>query len=220
MCGQFPVTLSRKRKVCLCSARKGRCLSFTTKFTISKLKCSGGRLGRTLGSRVSGLCRASGLCFRRDYKRTTGRLGHVSKVSEIFFAGDNNRTGRNTLGTTEECTCAGGAKECRFVTVRGSFRKEDFKTISIAKRSSCQRPFRPIIPNIEFTRFGSLSDIGTLMGSGAYTVVLRPLRNRKKVGLTARRFVRKVHGVYSRGKVLVVYSRIRYKVKEAKGVFT
>lgn len=188
---------------------------------MGSLKCRCPKCSRTLGSRVSGLVRVSGLCCGRPVVRTNTGLMGTDGVDGTFFAGDNARTVRNTLGTTGGCTCMHSKRTSRrVVTVGRSFRKEDVKTLSIAKATRCERPFRPLVNNIGFTSFGGLRDMGTRVASGAYTVVARIIRNRNNVCPTGGRFLRNLHRVYSRGSVVLVFSRVRYNVKEAKRCFT
>lgn len=170
---------------------------------------------------MSGVRRASGLCCGRPITRTTGLLYRGDKFSGILFYGSKTRTGRYTVGLTEGCDfshCNRG--QGAVVSLIGSFRNEAVTAVATAKRRRCRGCFVPFVNNFGCTRTNSGGTFSRLLSKAIYTMVLRIVRNRNKIMVAPHSCVRCVERLYSRGSVILVFSRIRANINEANGLCT
>lgn len=102
----------------------------------------------------------------------------------------------------------------------GSFRNEAIAALTTANRSIFRGCFFPFARNFGCTSTSSVSTLGTIISSGAYTMVLRLVRNRNNMGVLSPRCMGRLIGCYGSGSVLIVISRIRANINEANGLFT
>lgn len=190
------------------------------------LNCKGGTVNSTVGRRISGFYFINPSCTARTGSALTRVVVGLlpSDFKGMFFAGTNTSTGRGTMGVTEVFANEGGmfdhCEDCR---------NSSFNTNGLANRPE-ECPLRPNVP--KFMGFFSPCICHRTVGfrsrrrtagfclaglhrrvvcrnpSDMTTVMVRAVANSGNMVVPPGNCLPNMEGVYSRFKVLVVYSRI------------
>lgn len=188
--------------------------------------CGGGRVGRTVGGRVSRFDRiVLNKLARRPILGLSRGLGSFlpKSLSCYFFSSSNSITMRITLGVTLRFGVGHNDKEGGLLSLAGSCRKSAFVYVGTKSSRSCRFV-------LSRSSGGSMvrvpARVSTLRGmfqarKGRFcTFVMRPLlRKTNKVGVCDVSFLEETERLYGRCSIIFVFSRITANFKHAKGHF-
>ncbi|MCM0606558.1 MAG: aspartate aminotransferase family protein [Xanthomonadaceae bacterium] len=207
---RFPFTLERGEGMYVYDTTGKKYLDFASGIAVQALGHSHPSVVREISEQAAKLSHVSNLYWTAPMRKLAETLIENSFAERVFFCNSGTEANEAAIKFARKKILKSGATDKhKIISFKGGFHGRTLGALSITEKAKYREPFEPLIPEVEFLEFNSMSSVLFGINKQTAAVFLEPIQGEGGIIPANPEFLKSVRELCTQHGALLVFDEVQ-----------
>ena len=206
---KLPITIEHGEGVYVYDKNGNKYLDFVAGMAVSSLGYGNKEFSDTLKNQIDKIIHSSNLYHNETCGKAARDLAKASGMNKIFFCNSGAEAVEGALKAARKYAYLKGNDKTKLIALKKSFHGRTMGALSITGCKQYRKPFKPLIPGIDFAENNNLDSVKKLISDKTCAIIIEPIQGEGGLYVADKEFLRGVRKLCDDNDILLIFDEIQ-----------